>query len=78
MDLTKEKVNLVAFYYRYRGQGYKTSAMRLAIEFGLTNIGLKRIWEITTRQNEKAIKLSKKLSFSETTNLNVNEIEYEL
>ena len=63
---------------RYRGQGYMTSAMRLAIEFELTNICLKRIWAIASRQNEKAIKLLKKLNFIETANSNDNEIEYKL
>jgi ribosomal-protein-alanine N-acetyltransferase len=63
---------------RYRGQGYMTSAMLLAIEFGLTHIGLKRIWAITTKQNEKAIKLIEKLNFIKTADLNDNEIEFEL
>jgi ribosomal-protein-alanine N-acetyltransferase len=63
---------------RYRGQGYMTSAMLLAIEFGLTHIGLKRIWAITTKQNEKAIKLIEKLNFIKVADLNQNEVEYEL
>lgn len=63
---------------RYRGMGYMTSAMLLAIEFGLTHIGLKRIWAITTKQNEKAIKLIEKLNFIKIADLNHNEVEYEL
>ena len=63
---------------QYRGQGYMTSAMVLAIEFGLTNIGLKRIWAVTTRQNEKAIKLMEKLNFIKVADLDDNEVEYEL
>ena len=63
---------------QYRGQGYMTSAMLLAIEFGLTHIGLKRIWAITTKQNEKAIKLIEKLNFIKVADLSDNEIEYEL
>jgi ribosomal-protein-alanine N-acetyltransferase len=55
-----------------------TSAMLSAIEVGLTHIGLKRIWAITTNQNEKAIKLIEKLNFIKIADLNENEIEYEL
>lgn len=63
---------------QYRGQGYMTSAMLLAIEFGLNNIGLKRIWAITTKQNEKAIKLIEKLNFIKIADLDDNKVEYEL
>ena len=63
---------------KYRGQGYMTFAMLLAIEFGLNNIGLKRIWAITTKKNEKAIKLIEKLNFIKIADLEDNEIEYEL
>ena len=52
--------------------------MLLAIKFGLNNIGLKRIWAITTKQNEKAIKLIEKLNFIKIVDLDDNEIEYEL
>ena len=55
-----------------------TFAMLLAIEFGLYNIGLKRIWATTTKQNEKAIKLIEKLNFIKIADLDDNEIEYEL
>jgi ribosomal-protein-alanine N-acetyltransferase len=63
---------------QYGGQGYMTFAMLLAIEFGLNNIGLKRIWAITTKQNEKAIKLIEKLNFIKIADLDDNEVEYEL
>lgn len=63
---------------QYRGQGYMTFAMLLAIKFGLNNIGLKRIWAITTKKNEKAIKLIEKLNFIKIADLDDNEIEYEL
>lgn len=63
---------------QYRGQGYMTFAMLLAIEFGLNNIGLKRIWAITTKQNEKAIKLMEKLNFIKIADLDHNEVKYEL
>lgn len=62
----------------YRGPGYMTFAMLLAIEFGLNNIGLKRIWAIATEQNEKAIKLIEKLNFIKVANFDDNEVEYEL
>ena len=63
---------------QYRGQGYMTFAMLLAIDFGLNDIGLKRIWAITTKQNEKAIKLMEKLNFIKIADLDDKEVEYEL
>lgn len=52
--------------------------MRLVIEFGLNKIGLKRIWSVTTKHNEKAIKLIEKLNFIKIAELGDNEVEYEL
>lgn len=63
---------------KYRGQGYMSLAMILAIEFGLNEIGLRRIKAVTTKQNEKAIKLIEKLNFIKIAELNDNEVEYEL
>ncbi|MBC7847792.1 MAG: GNAT family N-acetyltransferase [Flavobacterium sp.] len=63
---------------KYRGQGYMKAAMLLAIEYGLNNIGLKRIWAVTTKQNDKAIKLLEKLNFIKIADLADNEIEYHL
>jgi len=63
---------------QYRGQGFMTSAMLLAINFGINNIGLKRVWAVTTKQNEKAIKLLEQLNFIKIADLDDNEIEYEL
>jgi ribosomal-protein-alanine N-acetyltransferase len=63
---------------KYRGKGFMTSALLLAIEFGLHDIGLRRIWAITTKQNEKAIKLIEKLNFFKIAELDDNEVEYEL
>lgn len=62
---------------QYRGQGFMTAAMLLAIDFGINNIGLKRVWAITTKQNKKAIKLLENLDFVKTADLEDNEIEYE-
>jgi|SRR5690606_8482647 len=63
---------------QYRGQGYMTFAMLLAIDFGLNTIGLRRIWAITTKQNEKAIKLIEKLNFIKSADLENNQVVYEL
>ena len=63
---------------QYCGQGYMTSAMLLAIEFGLNTIGLKRIWAATSQQNKEAIKLLERLGFIKIANLDDNEVEYEL
>lgn len=63
---------------QYRGQGFMTSAMLLAIEFGLNNIGLSRIWAVTSQQNKKANKLLERLNFVKIKILEDNEIEYEL
>lgn len=63
---------------QFRGQGFMTNAMLLAIDFGLKNLELKRIWAITTRQNSQAIKLLERLNFIKMTDLPDNEIEYEL
>jgi len=63
---------------QYRGKGYMHFALMLAIDFGINNIGLKRIWAITNKQNEKAIKLIEKLNFIKIADLDDNEVEYEL
>mgnify|MGYP001577193903 CR=1 FL=1 len=63
---------------KYRGKGYMTAAMSLAIKFGQNTIGLKRIWAATTKQNEKAVKLLEKLNFRKVAEGSDGEIEYEL
>ena len=63
---------------QYRGQGFMTSAMLLAIDFGLNTMGLKRVWAITAKQNEKAIKLLEQLNFIKIADLDDTEMEYEL
>jgi len=63
---------------QYHGQGYMTAAMLLAIDFGLNNIGLKRIWGATSQQNIKAIQLFERLNFMKVADLDHNEIKYEL
>ncbi|OOG65685.1 GNAT family N-acetyltransferase [Flavobacterium sp. A45] len=63
---------------QYRGKGFMTSAMLLAIDFGISTIGLKRVWAVTNKQNEKAIKLLENLKFIKIADLGDDEIEYEL
>lgn len=60
----------------FRGQGYMTTAMKLAIEFGLHTIGLNKIKAITSTQNSNAIKLLERLNFVKTADLSEDEIEY--
>lgn len=62
---------------QYRGQGFMTSAMALAIDFGFNTMQLKRIWAITELQNKKAINLLVRLGFSEHTR-NDKEVQFEL
>lgn len=63
---------------QHYGKGFMTSAMLLAIHFGLNTIGLKRIWAITSQNNTEAIKLLERLNFSKIADLEDNEVEYEL
>lgn len=63
---------------QFRGQGFMTNAMQLAIDFGLKNMELKRIWAVTSKQNNKAIRLLERLNFIKLTDLQDDEIEYEL
>ncbi|MFO7673313.1 MAG: GNAT family N-acetyltransferase [Lutibacter sp.] len=63
---------------QFRGQGFMTNAMQLAIDFGLKNMELKRIWAVTFKQNNQAIKLLERLNFIKLTDLPNDEIEFEL
>ena len=63
---------------QYQGKGLMTEALKLAIDFGLHVIKLKRIWAVTTKQNHKAIKLLNKLNFIKVDDLPDNTMEYEL
>ncbi|WP_106916028.1 GNAT family N-acetyltransferase [Chryseobacterium aurantiacum] len=62
---------------KYYGQGYMTDGMLLAIDFGLIQMGLKRIWAATSKQNGPAIKLLERLNFVKIAEAD-DEIEYEL
>jgi ribosomal-protein-alanine N-acetyltransferase len=63
---------------QFRGQGYMTAALSLAIDFGLHHIGLTRISAITTQPNRKAITLLERLGFEKISELDDNKIEFEL
>lgn len=62
----------------FRGRGFMSSAMLLAIEFGINTIGLERVWAITSQHNKDAIKLLKRLNFVKIAELEEDEIEFEL
>lgn len=63
---------------QFRGQGYMSCAMLLAIDFGLKQIGLKRIRAVTSLHNLDAVKLLERIDFVKTADLDGHEIEYEL
>lgn len=62
----------------FQGKGYMTMAIKLAIDFGLKNLELKKIWAATSKDNLPAIKLLERLNFIKTADLPYNEIEFEL
>ena len=53
---------------QYQGVGFMTQAMQLAINFGINDIGLKKIIAITSPQNIKAMSLFDRLGFSKKHN----------
>ncbi|MEN5055534.1 GNAT family N-acetyltransferase [Sphingobacterium kitahiroshimense] len=61
----------------FRGKGYMSHAMRLAITFGQKSLRLGRIWAVTTKGNLQAIKLVERLNFIKIADHD-DEIEYEL
>jgi len=61
----------------FRGQGFMTFAMKLAIEFGIKEIGLSTIKAITSTENHGAIKLLERLGFVKTAEISFDEIEYQ-
>jgi ribosomal-protein-alanine N-acetyltransferase len=61
----------------FRGRGFMTTAMQLAIEFGLNDIRLTKIMAVTTKQNNAAVKLLERLNFIKTADLQEDEVEYE-
>lgn len=63
---------------QYRGQGFMTAAIALAIDFGKNIIGLQRIWAETTLENRNAINVLERLHFFKVAYLDDNGVEYEL
>lgn len=61
----------------FRGRGFMTAAMKLATQYGLSNIGLTKVIAITTKQNINAINLFGRLNFIKTKDLEEDEIEYQ-
>jgi [ribosomal protein S5]-alanine N-acetyltransferase len=61
----------------FQGQGYMSEAILLAMNFGFTSLGLKRIIAITSAGNFKTIKLLENLKFTRVSGLNADEIEFE-
>ena len=60
----------------FYGKGFMTMAMKLVIEFGLNEIGLKNIVSVTSKDNLKAIQLLKRLNF-EIIAIETNEIKFQ-
>ena len=63
---------------QYEGKGYMSAALELAIKFGINHIGLHRIWAVTTKQNERAIKLLSRLHFVIVAESENGKVEFEL
>lgn len=63
---------------QFYGKGFMTEAMKLAIDYGLNSMALKKIWAVTTNENSKAVKLLERLNFVKTADLEDNEVEYQL
>ncbi len=62
----------------HRGHGYMTHAMKLSVDFGLKTMGLTRIIAITTPQNDRALKLLSRTSFTRKTDLENDKVEFEI
>lgn len=93
IDLLTDKIVGTCGYYRglekgegelgcvllpqYRGQGFMSAAMELAIGFGIDKIELKRVFAVTSKQNDKAVQLLERLNFIKIADLEEDEIEYE-
>lgn len=60
----------------FQGKGLMTEAMKLAIEFGINEMKLRKIGAITSRENKPAIQLLERLSFVKAKDLDDDEVEY--
>ena len=63
---------------QFRGQGFMSAAMQLAIDFGLKNIGLQKIWAATDQNNKETIKMLTRLDFKKTSEKDNGELLFEL
>jgi ribosomal-protein-alanine N-acetyltransferase len=62
----------------FRGRGLMTATIAALIDFGLHEIGLKKITAITTETNLKAIAVLERLQFIRTLELENGALEFEL
>jgi len=60
----------------FRGLGYMTSAIKLAVNFGLNDMRLKRIIAITNKNNVKALGLLARLQFDLSSDFNNGTLEF--
>lgn len=60
----------------FRGKGYMSIAMKLAIDFGFSTIGLKEIIALTSKKNTKAIQLMERLDFKKVFENETGSIKY--
>jgi ribosomal-protein-alanine N-acetyltransferase len=63
---------------QYRARGFMTRALELVISFGFKVLGLDCIRAITNFQNERAIKLLRKLNFVKNCELQDGFIEFRI
>ncbi|GET24560.1 GNAT family N-acetyltransferase [Prolixibacter sp. NT017] len=63
---------------QFRGQGFMTAALQLAINFGIEHMKLSRIWAATATENHSARKLFERLNFKEVRDTPDGEVELEL
>ncbi len=62
----------------FRGKGFMTKALQLAIGFGLKTMKLQRVYAITTSSNHKAMALLERIGFVKTADREGEEVEYSL
>lgn len=62
----------------FKGKGYMTDAMKLAIDFGFKHMELETIVGITMAHNHQAIRLFERLGFTLTARLPEDEVKFEL
>ena len=63
---------------QYRGKGFMSLALQLALNFVRDTIGIKRPKAITTKQNEKATQLPERLNFIKIATVQDDAIAYKL